>query len=45
VKIEDIKFWLIFHNVLWAPAAVLAIAIALAVARSTRARRYAARRM
>ena len=44
-EIEDIKFLLTVHNVLWAPAAVLAIAIALAVARSARARRYAARRM
>ena len=43
-KIERLQFWLKVHNVVWAPAAVLLIAIALAVVRAIRARYYAARR-
>ena len=44
-KLETLESRLEIHNILWAPAVVLAIAIALAIVRSVRARRYAARRM
>ena len=43
-QIESLKFWLQFHNFLWAPAVVLAIAITLAIVRYVNARYYAARR-
>jgi ABC-type uncharacterized transport system involved in gliding motility auxiliary subunit len=43
-KIEHLKASLQTHNMVWAPAAVLLIAITLATIRTVRARRYAARR-
>ena len=43
-RTENLKFWLQFHNMVWAPAAVLLIAIALAIVRAARARYYASRR-
>ena len=43
-KIESLELRLKIHNTVWAPAAVLAIAIALASVRHVRAKRYAARR-
>ncbi len=43
-RIEALGMRLEMHNMIWAPAAVLLIAILLAVLRSIRARRYAARR-
>jgi len=43
-KIDSLKFWLQFHNMVWAPAVVLLIAVALGVVRVARARYYAARR-
>ena len=42
---DALKAALQWHNMLWAPAAVLLIAVALGLIRATRARRYAARRM
>jgi len=43
-KIEALGVKLETHNLVWAPAAVLLIAIVLAVVRFVRARRYIARR-
>lgn len=43
-KIEHLKASLQTHNMVWAPAAVLLIAIILATIRTIRAKRYAARR-
>jgi ABC-type uncharacterized transport system involved in gliding motility auxiliary subunit len=43
-RIEDLGARLKTHNLVWAPAAVLAIAVALSVVRYIRARRYVARR-
>jgi ABC-type uncharacterized transport system involved in gliding motility auxiliary subunit len=40
-RIESLKFWVQFHNLFWAPAAVLLIAIALGVVRLVRAQIYA----
>jgi len=44
-QIEALKARLQTHNMVWAPAMVLMIALTLAAARQVRARRYAARRM
>jgi Na+-transporting NADH:ubiquinone oxidoreductase subunit NqrD len=43
-KIESLKATIQTHNMVWAPAAVLLIGIAIAVIRTVRAKRYAARR-
>jgi len=43
-QIEALKAWLQFHNLFWAPAVVLLIAVSLAVVRYLKARHYAARR-
>ncbi|NQT19486.1 MAG: GldG family protein [Planctomycetes bacterium] len=43
-KIEALKASLQTHNMVWAPTAVLLVAIVLAVVRLIRAKRYAARR-
>ncbi|MBS3764847.1 MAG: hypothetical protein KGZ25_16220 [Planctomycetes bacterium] len=43
-KIESLKASLQTHNMVWAPAVVLLIALVLAVARYLQAKRYAARR-
>lgn len=43
-QVDALKSRLQFHNMVWAPAAVLLTAITLAVAHRTRARRYASRR-
>jgi ABC-type uncharacterized transport system involved in gliding motility auxiliary subunit len=43
-KIESLKASLQFHNLVWAPAAVLLIAIALSLVHYYKARSYAARR-
>ncbi|MDK1030845.1 MAG: GldG family protein [Planctomycetia bacterium] len=44
LKIEELKASLQTHNMVWAPAAVLLIAVALAVLRGLRAKQYAAKR-
>ena len=44
-KIEALKASLLTHNIVWAPTAVLLIAIVLAAVRAIKAKRYAARRM
>jgi len=44
-QIESLKASLQTHNMVWAPVAVLVIAIILAIVRTIRAKRYAARRM
>ena len=43
-RIEALKASLQTHNMVWAPAAVLLIAVVLAIIRAVRAKRYAARR-
>jgi len=43
-RIEALGVKIETHNLVWAPAAVLLIAIVLAVVRFVRARRYIARR-
>jgi len=43
-KIEALKTSLLTHNLVWAPATILLIAIALAVTRTVRARYYVSRR-
>ncbi len=43
--VRSLKFWLQFHNLVWAPASVLFIGIGLFIGRRVKARQYAARRM
>jgi ABC-type uncharacterized transport system involved in gliding motility auxiliary subunit len=43
-RIEALKARLQFHNLFWAPAAVLLMAVGLGIFRHIKARRYAARR-